>query len=214
MAERNRVVIVEDDRRLRRELAALVDEAEGFRCHGCYADAEAALAGIPGDPPDLVLMDINLPGASGIDAVRGLKAVLPSLPVVMLTVYDDSEALFRALMAGASGYVLKRTPRARLLELMKECGNGGAPMSRSIARKVVEFFHRVREAPAPPPAELAVLTAREHEILASLAKGYSYKEIAADLRIGGDTVRKHMGRIYEKLQVHSRTEAILKFLGR
>jgi DNA-binding NarL/FixJ family response regulator len=210
------VAIVEDDAGLRRELERLINETEGFACQSTYPDAETALAGIPPHPPDLVLMDIRLPGLSGIDCVRRLKDVQPALPIVMLTVYEDSETLFRSLMAGANGYLVKRTPRSRLIEALREIVAGGAPMSRSIARKVVEFFHQVSQVPVPagPAAEVQHLTPREQEILASLARGHSYKEIAADLGISGDTVRKHMGRIYEKLHVHSRTQAILKYLGR
>lgn len=210
------IAIVEDDEGLRRELEALVGGTPGFRHLRSYPDAESALAGLADEPPDMVLMDINLPGMSGIDCVREIKARRPELPVVMLTVYEDGDALFKSLMAGANGYLVKRTPRPKLIEALKEICAGGAPMSRSIARKVVEFFHQVNRLPAPAKqaAELEQLTPREQEILASLAKGHSYKEIATDCGISGDTVRKHMARIYEKLHVHSRTEAILKFLGK
>lgn len=210
------VSVVEDDTGVRRELAALLDGFSGFHCLDTYPDAEAALAGIARRPPDLVLMDINLPGMSGIDCVRRLKQARPFLPIVMLTVHDESETLFQSLTAGANGYLLKRTPRPKLLEALREICAGGAPMSRSIARKVLESFHRVSQLPVPAvqPADLHRLTPREQEILASLAKGHSYKEIATDLAISGDTTRKHMARIYEKLHVHSRTEALLKYLGR
>jgi len=210
------VSVVEDDAGVRRELASLVEGFPGFVCLETYADAEAALAGIAARPPDLVLMDINLPGMSGIDCVRRLKQTRPFLPIVMLTVHDDSETLFQSLAAGANGYLLKRAPRAKLLEALREICAGGAPMSRSIARRVLESFHRASQLPVPAaqPADLQELTPREQEILASLAKGHSYKEIASDLDISGDTTRKHMGHIYEKLHVHSRTEALLKFLGR
>ena len=216
MALTTTISIVEDDEGLRRELEALVNGAAGFRHLRSYPDAEAALAGLPAELPDLVLMDINLPGMSGIDCVRLLKAKHPALPIVMLTVYEDSDALFQSLMAGASGYLVKRTQRTKLVEALREICAGGAPMSRSVARKVVEFFHQISSLPLPPKqdSELQHLTPREQEILASLAKGHSYKEIATDCGISGDTVRKHMARIYEKLHVHSRTEAILKFLGR
>lgn len=209
------VSIVEDDEGLRCELESLVNEADGFHCLHVYPDAETALAQLPDDPPDLVLMDINLPGMSGIDCVRQIKATRPDLPVVMLTVYEDSDALFQSLMAGANGYLLKRMPRGRLLESMREICAGGVPMSRRIARKMIEFFHQIHHLPAPEKHADALerLTPREHEILASLAKGHSYKEIAADCGISGDTVRKHMKNIYQKLHVHSRTEAILKYLG-
>lgn len=210
------ISIVEDDEGLRMELEKLVNSAAGFRHMRSYADAECALVGLVGEVPDLVLMDINLPGMSGIDCVREIKARLPELPVVMLTVYEDGDALFKSLMAGANGYLVKRTPRTKLIEALREICAGGAPMSRSIARKVVEFFHQVNRLPTPDKqsAELQQLTPREQDILASLAKGHSYKEIATDCGISGDTVRKHMARIYEKLHVHSRTEAILKFLGK
>ena len=210
------VSIVEDESGLRRELETLINGAAGFRCLRTYPHAEAALANIPQHPPDLVLMDINLPGMSGIECVRRLKQDRPALPIVMLTVYEDSDALFKSLMAGANGYLVKRTPRPKLLEALREICAGGAPMSRSIARKVVDFFHQVSQLPAPAgqSSDLQKLTAREQEILASLAKGHSYKEIAAELGISRDTTRKHMVRIYEKLHVHSRIEAILKYLGR
>jgi DNA-binding NarL/FixJ family response regulator len=210
------VSIVEDDAGLRRELQQLINDAAGFRCLATYASAEAALPEVPKRTPDLLLMDINLPGMSGIDCVVRLRDRLPSLPIVMLTVYEDSDTLFKSLMAGANGYLVKRTPRHKLIESLREICEGGAPMSRSIARKVVEFFHRVSQLPPSPgqSAALASLTPREQEILASLAKGHSYKEIATACGITGDTARKHMARIYEKLHVHSRTEAILKYLGR
>lgn len=211
-----KVSIVEDEPELRREFEKLINTAPGFRCQATYPNGEVALAQLPQHPPDLVLMDINLPGMSGIECVRKLRETRPNLPIVMLTVYEDSDALFKSLMAGASGYLLKRTPRAKLLESLREIHEGGAPMSRSIARKVVDFFHQVSQLPPtvvklPEPESL---TPREKEILASLAKGKSYKEIAVECGISGDTTRKHMGRIYEKLHVHSRTEAILKYLGR
>jgi DNA-binding NarL/FixJ family response regulator len=216
MATTTKVSIVEDEAELRRELERLINGAEDFRCLATYPNAEVALQSLPAHPPDLLLMDINLPGMSGIDCVQQLRTLLPKLPIVMLTVYEDSDTLFRSLMAGANGYLVKRTPRHKLIEALREICDGGAPMSRAIARKVVEFFHQVSQLPAVPAQspELARLTARELEILASLAKGYSYKEIATACGISGDTVRKHMGRIYEKLHVHSRTEAILKYFGR
>ena len=210
------VSIIEDDPGVRREFQALLDNAPGFRCLQAYPDAETALLDLPQNPPDLALMDINLPGMSGIDCVRQLKQLLPDLPVVMLTVHEDSDTLFESLTAGASGYLVKRTPRPRLLEELRELFAGGAPMSRGIARKVIELFHRASSCPTPvaQPAEVQTLTPREQQILASLAKGHSYKEIGWELGISGDTTRKHMGHIYQKLQVHSRTEALLKYLGR
>ena len=209
------VSIVEDEAGLRRELETLINSAAGFRCLKTYPHAEAALADLPQQPPDLLLLDINLPGMSGIECVRRLKQDRPALPIVMLTVYEDSDALFKSLMAGANGYLVKRTPRPKLLEALREICAGGAPMSRSIARKVVDFFHQASQLPAAPgqPPELQTLTPREQEILACLAKGHSSKEIAAAFGITGDTTRKHLCRIYEKLHVHSRTEAVLKYLG-
>ena len=201
---------------VRESLAVLIGGGSGFVCVGTYPSGKSALSKLPRERPDVVLMDIHLPKMSGIECARALKAILPETQIIMLTVYEDSDALFKSLMAGANGYLVKRTPRPKLLEALREICAGGAPMSRSIARKVVDFFHQTSRLPAAPgqPPELQTLTPREQEILASLAKGHSYKEIAAELGISGDTTRKHMVRIYEKLHVHSRTEAILKFLGR
>jgi DNA-binding NarL/FixJ family response regulator len=166
----------------------------------------------------VVLMDINLPGMLGPECVRQLKALAPGLPVLMLTVYDDSEQVFKSLMAGATGYLLKRTPKAKLLEAIREVHSGGAPMSRQIARRVVQFFHELDEMPALTGAarspDMAKLTEREEQVLASLAKGHLYKEIADLLEISFETVRTHVRSIYEKLHVHSRTEAVLRYLGR
>ena len=208
--------IVEDDAGVRRELEALINGTPGFACPRAYPDAESALGDLAEHPPDLLLMDINLPGMSGIDCVRQLKKLRPALPVVMLTVHEDGDTLFQSLLAGANGYLLKRSSRPKLIEALREICAGGAPMSRSIARKVLEFFHHGQRVPAPAhtTAELRALPPRDQEILASLAQGHSYKEIASALGISGDTTRKHMGHIYEKLHVHSRTEAILKYLGR
>ncbi len=210
------VSLVEDDPEVRANLAKMIDGSPGFRCLASYPDGIAALKDIPGNRPDVVLMDINLPGMLGPDCVRQLKAVAPSLPVLMLTMYDDSEQVFKSLMAGATGYLLKRTPKDKLLEAIREITSGGAPMSRQIARRVVQFFQEINEAPkeiqrAP---EIRTLTPRENQVLAALAKGHSYKEIADLLNISFETVRTHMRSIYEKLHVHSRTEAVLKYLGR
>lgn len=210
------VSLVEDDPDVRTNLAKMIDGSPGFRCLAAYPDGMAALKDIPGCRPDVVLMDINLPGMLGPDCVRQLKALAPSLPVLMLTMYDDSEQVFKSLMAGATGYLLKRTPKDKLLEAIREITSGGAPMSRQIARRVVQFFQEIKEAPkeiqrAP---EIRNLTEREGQVLAALAKGHSYKEIADLLNISFETVRTHMRSIYEKLHVHSRTEAVLKYLGR
>jgi DNA-binding NarL/FixJ family response regulator len=212
------VAIVEDDEGIRDSLAVLIGGTSGFRCTETYPTAEDALEGIPGNRPDVVLMDINLPQMSGIECVRKLKDQAPELPVVMLTVYEDGDQLFRSLMAGAAGYLVKRTPPSKLLESIEEVHRGGSPMSRQIARKVVRYFHEVElgahtAPPSPLGSDMEKLTAREHEILACLAKGFRYKEIAGALGISSDTVRGHLRNIYEKLQVHSRTEAVVKFLG-
>lgn len=209
------VALVEDDPNLRHNLAAMLDGSAGFRCQATYPDGFAALKGIPANRPDVVLMDINLPGMLGTECVRQLKDKIPSIPVLMLTVYDDSEQIFKSLMAGATGYLLKRTPKDKLLEAIREVNEGGAPMSRQIARRVVQFFQKVKELPndAPKAAEVDSLTERETEVLAALAKGYAYKEIADHLNISFETVRTHLRTIYEKLHVHSRTEAVLKYLG-
>jgi DNA-binding NarL/FixJ family response regulator len=209
------VALVEDDPNLRANLAAMLNSAAGFQCQAAYPDAPAALRGIPANRPDVVLMDINLPGMLGTECVRRLKDLTPHLPVLMLTVYEDSEQIFKSLMSGATGYLLKRTPKDKLLEAIREVDAGGAPMSRQIARRVVQFFQKVNEQPGDvqQPALVVSLTDREKEVLAALAKGYAYKEIAGQLNISFETVRTHLRTIYEKLHVHSRTEAVLKYLG-
>lgn len=210
------VALVEDDPGVRANLAQMIDSSAGFRCVAAYPDGQAALAGISTVNPDVVLMDINLPGMLGTECVRRLKAIVPSIPVLMLTVYDDSEQIFKSLVAGASGYLLKRTARDKILEALREVTSGGAPMSRQIARRVVEFFHVMETVPArrTPAPEVAALTVREEQVLAHLAKGHSYKEIADLLNISFETVRTHVRSVYDKLHVHSRTEATLKYLGR
>lgn len=210
------VALVEDDPNLRANLTAMLNGAPGFKCQAAYADGNSALAGIPASRPDVVLMDINLPGMLGTECVRRLKDVAPNLPVLMLTVYEDSEQIFKSLMSGATGYLLKRTPKDKLLDAIREVNAGGAPMSRQVARRVVQFFQKVNELPtdAQKPAVIVNLTDREKEVLAALAKGYAYKEIAGQLNISFETVRTHLRTIYEKLHVHSRTEAVLKYLGR
>jgi DNA-binding NarL/FixJ family response regulator len=210
------VALVEDDPNLRANLAAMLNGAAGFKCQAAYPDAPAALRGIPANRPDVVLMDINLPGMLGTECVRQLKELTPNIPVLMLTVYEDSEQIFKSLMSGATGYLLKRTSKDKLLEAIREVDAGGAPMSRQIARRVVQFFQKVNTLPTDiqKPAVVVDLTDREKEVLEALAKGYAYKEIAGQLNISFETVRTHLRTIYEKLHVHSRTEAVLKFLGR
>lgn len=204
------VSIVEDNDQLRGTLARVIERAEGFQCLGQHASAEAALEALPKEAPQVVLMDINLPGMNGVECVRRLKALLPATQVVMLTVYEDTDNIFNALAAGASGYLLKRTPRAELLEAIREVHRGGSPMTAHIARKVVQSFQK---APAPAPPETS-LSAREQEVLDLLSQGFLYKEIADKLNISYETVHTYVRRIYEKLQVRTRTEAVAKFLKR
>jgi len=210
------VALVEDDPGVRANLAAMLNASPGFHCQAAYPDGMAALRGIAAAHPDVVLMDINLPGMLGPECVRQLQKIAPGLPVLMLTVYDDSEQIFNSLVAGATGYLLKRTPKDKLIEAIREINSGGAPMSRQIARRVVRFFREIEQMPATTPRapELQTLTEKEERVLAGLAKGLAYKEIADVLNIGFETVRTHVRSIYEKLHVHSRTEAVLKYLGK
>jgi DNA-binding NarL/FixJ family response regulator len=200
------VAIVEDEDNVRKGLAALINGSEGFRCVLTYSSAEKALPELLKNSPNVVLMDLNLPGMSGIECIRRLKARQPALPIMVLTVYEDDDKIFESLRAGASGYLLKKTPPARLLEAILDLQNGGSPMSSSIARKVVQTL----QAMGPSSKEAENLSKREHEILAYLAKGYRYKEIADALFISIETVRTHLHNIYEKLHVRSRSEAVLK----
>jgi DNA-binding NarL/FixJ family response regulator len=205
------VSIVEDNDQLRGTLARVLERAEGFECVGQHGSAEAALEGIPKEKPNVVLMDINLPGMNGVECVRKLKPLLPQTHMIMLTVYEDTENIFNALAAGATGYMLKRTPRDELLAAIQDVLRGGSPMSAHIARKVVQSFQR----PAPsaaPATEEAALSPREKEVLDCLAQGFLYKEIAEKLGISYETVHTYIRRIYEKLQVRTRTEAVAKFL--
>lgn len=203
------LAIVEDKAEFRESMVRMLNDAPGFRCSQTYDSAESALAGIPNSPPDVVLMDINLPGMSGVECVRKLHAQIPTLRVIMLTVYDNTENIYAALKAGASGYILKRTSPAKLLEAIQDVVDGGAPMSSAIARKVVQSFQELK----PTEDKVESLSAREQEVLDMLAKGFLYKEIADKLQIGMGTVRTYVRRIYEKLHVQSRTQAVIKYLG-
>jgi len=204
------VSIVEDNDQLRGTLARVINRAEGFRCLSQYPDAEAAVEALPRDHPDVVLMDINLPGMNGVECVRRLKQLAPDSLVIMLTVYEDTENIFNALAAGASGYLLKRTPRAEVLDAIREVHRGGSPMTTHIARKVVQSFQQTGASSQPTEG----LSPREQEVLDCLSKGFLYKEIADKLGIGYETVHTYIRRIYEKLQVRTRTEAVAKFLRR
>jgi DNA-binding NarL/FixJ family response regulator len=201
-----RVAIIEDTDEIREGLGVLINGSEGFRCIASYATAEAALRDLPRQNPDVVLMDINLPGMSGIECTRAMKARCPTVPVMMLTIYENDDQIFESLKAGASGYILKKTPPAKLLESIQELHSGGSPMSSQIARKVVSAFQLM----APSSRETENLSKREQEILSYLARGYRYKEIADALFISVETVRTHLRNIYEKLHVRSRAEAVLK----
>ncbi len=203
-----KVAIVDDDEGIRAGLAALIRRATALRLVGDYADGESALKEIPRQLPDVVLMDVNLPGMKGYECVRQLKAALPAVQFLMLTVYEDSDSLFNSLKAGASGYLLKRTASARLLEAIRDVHTGGAPMTPQLARRVVQFF----SSQSTNESEMSRLTTGEREFLNQLAKGYAYKEIADRMSISIDTVRSYVRTVYEKLHVHSRTEAVVKFL--
>jgi DNA-binding NarL/FixJ family response regulator len=202
------VSIVEDNEQLRATLARVIGRAEGFQCLSHYATAEAALEGLPKDRPNVVLMDINLPGINGVECVRQLKLVAPSILPVMLTVYEDTDNIFAALAAGAAGYLLKRTKSAELLEAIREVHRGGSPMTTHIARKVTQSFQRASS------QSTENLSEREQEVLDCLSQGFLYKEIAEKLGISYETVHTYIRRIYEKLQVRTRTEAVAKFLRR
>jgi DNA-binding NarL/FixJ family response regulator len=204
------VSIVEDNDQLRGTLARMINKSEGFRCISNYPSAEAALEGLPNDRPDVVLMDINLPGMNGVECVRRLKQTIPKTLVVMLTAYEDTENIFNALAAGAAGYLLKRAPRSELLDAVKEVCRGGSPMTTHIARKVVQSFQKNGDSSKSSEN----LTGREQEVLDFLSQGLMYKEIAEKLGISYETVHTYIRRIYEKLQVRTRTEAVAKFLRR
>jgi DNA-binding NarL/FixJ family response regulator len=205
-----KVSIVEDSEAVRTTLSRVIARAEGLQCVSVYSNAEAAVEGLPGDTPDVVLMDINLPGMNGVECVRRLKQAAPTIQVIMLTVYEDTDNIFNALAAGASGYLLKCTPRDELLAAIKDVMQGGSPMTTHIARKVVQSFQRT--APVAQPTEN--LSEREQQVLDCLAQGFLYKEIAEKLGISYETVHTYIRRIYEKLQVRTRTEAVAKFLRR
>ena len=200
------VAIIEDSKEIREGLSVLINGSEGFQCTATYSNAEDALSDLLSKKPDVVLMDINLPHMSGIECTRQLKQRQQDLSIMVLTVYDDDEKIFESLKAGARGYILKKTPPARLLEAILELHGGGSPMSSSIARRVVQTF----QGPEIASKAKGNLSGREREILSYLARGYRYKEIAETLFISVETVRTHLRNIYEKLQVRSRTEAVLK----
>lgn len=210
MAEQHKsVLIVEDDRGLREQLMQILSTAPDLHCVGAFSSAEEALEKFPKPRPDVVLMDIKLPGMSGIECVAELKRSCPELQIIMVTVYEDSERIFRALKAGASGYLVKSSPPSQLLEAIRDVFRGGAPMSSHIARKVVQHFHMV----GPSQQEAENLSPREREVLDLLASGYIYKEIGDKLNIGVETVRTYVKNICQKMHVRNRLEAIAKLRG-
>lgn len=202
------VAIIEDMRDVREGLAALVNGTPGFRCCAAYRTMEDALAKIDAARPDVVLSDIGLPGMSGVDGMRILRERYPDLPMLALTVYDDDDDVFDALCAGAVGYLLKNTPPARLLESLREAVDGGSPMSPEVARRVVTLFREFR----PPERAAYNLTPQETELLRLMVEGHYYKTAADAMGVARSTVAFHLGNIYAKLQVHSKTEAVAKAL--
>ena len=206
------VSIVDDEAKLRQTIATFVNGSPGFKCASTYGSAEAALTQIPGEKPDVVLMDINMGGMSGIECVEKLKELSPDIQILMLTVYEDTEKIFRALAAGANGYLLKRSSPTKLLAAIREVHAGGSPMTSSIARKVVASFQKQKTASDATGEKAGQLSPREMAVLDGLARGWTYKQIAAELEISIDTIRTYIRRIYEKLHVQSRTEAVAKYL--
>src|ERR1035437_1192925 len=199
-----KVAIVDDDARVRANLAHAVDHSGDFQCAGQFASAEEAIERLPACAPDVVLMDINMPGKSGIECVRQLKAEHPEIECIMLTVYEDTESVFNALAAGASGYLLKQAARVELFDAIRQVHTGGSPMTSHIARKVVQAFRQ------PAVDETGKLSSREQQVLELLAKGYLYKEIAEALSISYDTVHNHIRHVYDKLHVRSRSQAVAR----
>jgi DNA-binding NarL/FixJ family response regulator len=205
-----RVAIVEDDQAVRENLSALIDAAPGYACVSRCASAEEAWRRLPADAPDVVLMDIHLPGSSGIACVARLRSLMPQTQIIMLTIEEDSERVFESLKAGATGYLVKHVSPQEILDAVAEVKNGGAPMSSHIARKVVTTFRQ-------PLALLnsdVRLTDREEDVLRLLAKGHRSKEIALELGLGLTTVNTYVRHIYEKLHVRSRAEAVARYAGR
>lgn len=203
-----RVAIVEDQRDIREGLTTLINGTDGYRCTGAYRSMEEGLEGIKRNMPDIALCDIGLPGMSGIEGIRILKERHPGLQLMMLTVYDDDDRIFDALCAGACGYLLKRTSPKRLLESLSEAASGGAPMSPEVASRVIRLFREIR----PPEKADYELTPHETRLLKLLVEGHNYTTAAEELGVSYNTVKFHMRRIYEKLQVHSKSEAVAKAL--
>jgi DNA-binding NarL/FixJ family response regulator len=205
-----RIALVEDDNGLRASMVSLLKRTSWIRVVADYADAKSALADIVRRKPDVVLMDVNMPEMNGIECITHMKALLPAVYILMLTVHDDNDSLFNSILAGADGYLLKATVPSRLLAAIREVCSGGSPMTPQIARRIVQRFRKSD----PAPTNIENLTPREMEVLKQLALGNQYKEISANLNITVDGIRFHIRGIYNKLHVHSRTEAVLKYLGR
>jgi DNA-binding NarL/FixJ family response regulator len=209
-----RVALVEDQTLTRQGLTALIDGTPGYRCAGAWRTCEEMLAQLPMALPDVLLLDIGLPGMSGIDGTRRARAIHATVPILMLTVHEDNELVLEALCAGACGYLVKKTPPVRLLEAIREAHEGGSPMTSHIARRVVDVLRtlRVETSPEPVEEEGGALTVRERAILRGLASGDTYQTAARKLGISTDTVRFHIRKIYRKLQAHSQSEAVAKAL--
>jgi len=203
-----KVVIVEDSKTIREGLKLLIGGTEGYSCVAAYAMCEDLLDELDKHEIDVILMDIDLPGISGIEGIRRIKKLSKNILILILTIYDENELIFEALCAGASGYLVKKTPPAKLLEAIKEAYDGGAPMTSNIARKVVNYFQLNK--PVEKVNDIAALTKREKEVLSGLVEGYSYKAIADNLHISIETVRFHFRNVYKKLHVHSQSEAVVK----
>jgi len=200
-----KVAIVEDDSEIRNLLSLIIDGSPGFECKSTYSNCEDAINNIPQNPPNVILMDIDLPKMNGIDGVKILKEIIPQTDFLMLTIKDDDDSIFDSICAGATGYLLKNTPPLNLLNSIKDIVRGGSPMSASIARKVISSFQKVNKSP---------LSERETEVLKKLCGGENYKTIADALFISGNTVRAHIKNIYKKLQVNSRAEAVSKAINK
>ena len=203
-----RVSIVEDRRQIREGLAVLINGTQGYRCIGAFHSMEQALEALEAELPDVALIDIGLPGMSGIEGIRVLRQRYPALLMLVLTIYEDDERIFNALCAGASGYLLKKTPPARLLESIREVVEGGAPISAEVARRVITLFQNFR----PPSSADYQLTPHETRLLKMLVDGHNYRTAAAELKVSVNTVSFHMRHVYEKLHVHSKSEAVSKAL--
>ena len=202
------MAIVEDHGEFRNYLAALINGTDGFRCTSTFESMELAVRGIPLDPPDVALIDLGLPGMNGIEGIRLLRERYPRMVLLVESVYEDDERIFDALCAGASGYLLKKTPPARLIESLREALQGGAPMSPEVAGRVIKLFREIR----PPERCDYALTPHEIRLLKLLVEGHNYKTAAAELKVTTSTINFHLQHVYEKLQVHSKTEAVAKAL--